>query len=152
MSKDRTRNGPKPKPNKRAASVVGMMPAPKLNTLSSTITEMVGSGPYAPPPPIDPTSLHGLANHLSARCKELLVSKGDLSHNEKTYLFDKLEYMKDEKLKGIIIDLIGWGDDERAELETMFSVLLEVMRRATPEMIQSAAQMVEFRTLMNPPD
>ena len=144
MGKDRTRTGPKPKPEKKTFKVDLL---PKQDLVASAVAGMIANQPE--PIAVDEASLHGLSNHLAARCKELLTVKGDLSDNEKAYLLEKLEYMKDEKLKGIIIDLIGWGDDERAELETMFSVLLEVMRRATPEMIRSAAKTVEFRTLLN---
>lgn len=145
MSKDRTRTGPKPKPTKRAAAVVSLIP--KVDPIASTLPAVV-AGYSQNSRQEDPTNLFGLANYLSARCTELLRHKGDLTDDEKAYLFDKLETMKDEKLKSIITGLVGWGDDERAELETTISVLLQVMRTATPKQIRSAAMTVEYQSLM----
>jgi len=48
--------------------------------------------------------------------------------------------------------LIGWGDDERAELETFCAIALEVMKQASPSKLREAALRVELRFLMNQPE
>lgn len=80
---------------------------------------------------------------------EVLRYKGDLTEDEKTYLMSKLENMRDEKLKSIITGLIGWGDEERGEIETFVAISIEVLKLSTPSKIREAARIVELRSVLH---
>lgn len=82
---------------------------------------------------------------LSIRCRELLQMKGHLTEENLAYVMDKVANMRDERLKACIMELIGWGDEERAELESMVAILLEVASLATPSKFEQAAERVEIR-------
>ena len=82
------------------------------------------------------------------RMRELLQPKGNLSVEDREYAAEKLEKLKDERLQGIFVDLIGWGDDERAEVETFVAIAIEVMKRTNVSKLRECAQIVELRHLM----
>ena len=65
------------------------------------------------------------------------------------YVVTKLEHMKDERLKTSVATLIGWGDEERAEIETFCAIALEVMRVTPPSRLHAAARLVEIKSLVN---
>lgn len=56
--------------------------------------------------------------------------------------------LKDQRLSGCIAELIGWSDDDRAELETFCAIALEVMRTASSSKVREASRLVEIRCLM----
>jgi hypothetical protein len=56
--------------------------------------------------------------------------------------------LKDERLKAGVAGLVGWGDDDRAELETFFAVAIEVLKTTNLSKIRAAMQTVELRFLM----
>lgn len=82
------------------------------------------------------------------RMTELLQPRGNLSVEDREYAAEKLEKLKDERLQGIFVDLIGWGDDERAEIETFVAIAIEVLKRTNTSKIRECAQIVELRHLM----
>jgi hypothetical protein len=82
------------------------------------------------------------------RMTELLQPRGNLSVEDREYAAEKLEKLKDERLQGIFVDLIGWGDDERAEVETFVAIAIEVLKRTNTSKIRECAQIVELRHLM----
>ena len=82
------------------------------------------------------------------RMRELLQPKGNLSVEDREYAAEKLEKLKDERLQGIFVDLIDWGDDERAEVETFVAIAIEVMKRTNVSKLRECAQIVELRHLM----
>lgn len=86
-----------------------------------------------------------MMERLTERCKAVLQSRGNLPREDLEYLVQKVEAMKDERLKACIADLIAWGDDERADLETFCAVALEVMKDSTPSRLREAAIRVEIR-------
>lgn len=90
----------------------------------------------------------GFCAFWAERMYEVLRQKGDLTDEEKTYLMDKLESMKDEKLKSIIVGLIGWGDEERGEVETFVAIGIELFKSATLSNIREAVRVVELRSLV----
>lgn len=84
----------------------------------------------------------------AVRCKELLQERATVNDEEMTYLVEKLSSMKDEKLVGIVSSLIGWGDDERAELETFCAIAIECFGLVSPSKLREATTKVELRYLI----
>jgi hypothetical protein len=83
------------------------------------------------------------------RCQELLQERNNLKRDDLEYLAEKASKMKDERMAHCISSLIGWGDDDRAELETFCAIALQVMKQASPSKLREAAMTVELRFLMN---
>ena len=81
------------------------------------------------------------------RLKELLQDRNNLSADDLAFVAGKAEDMRDKRLAGCIAELVGWGDDERAEMETFCAISLELMKSATPSRIRDAARIVEIRYL-----
>ena len=82
------------------------------------------------------------------RCRELLQERNNLTHDDLEYVAVTVSKLKDERLKTCIADLIGWGDDERAEMETFCAIALEAMKLSSPSRLREAALRVELRYLM----
>lgn len=89
-----------------------------------------------------------LKDFWTVRCRELLQERHALSREDLEYLAETASKLKDERLKSCIAQLIGWGDDERAELETFCAIALEVMGLASPSRLREAALRVELRYFM----
>jgi len=79
------------------------------------------------------------------RMTELLQIKAALPQEDLEYLVEKLDRMKDERLKSCVAALIGWGDDERAEVETFVAIALEVMKRTNVGKLRECARIVELK-------
>lgn len=79
------------------------------------------------------------------RCIEILQTRNNLSRDDLEYLVSKIDGMKDERLKQCITTLIGWGDDERAEMETFCAISIELMKQASPYKLRTTAENVELR-------
>lgn len=86
-----------------------------------------------------------LVGHYGATIKEHLQGRGNLSQEDLEYVVEKAAAMKDERLAACIATLIGWGDEERAEVETFCAVALEVMRHTPPSRLRECARLVELR-------
>lgn len=82
---------------------------------------------------------------IAARMKELVQLRGNLSRDDLEYLVETAAKLKDERLKQCIAELIGWGDDERAEVETFLAIAVEVMRKTNPSKLRECARLVELR-------
>ena len=93
-----------------------------------------------------------LVDHYGKIVKEHLRGRGNLSLDDLEYLVIKTQALKDERMKDSIVQLIGWGDDERAEVETFCAIALEVMRTTPPSRLRAAAQLVEIKFLMRDKD
>lgn len=91
-----------------------------------------------------------LVDHYGKVIKDHLHGRGNLARDDLEYLAQKTSDMRDERLKGCIAELLHWGDDERAEVETFFAIALEVMRNTPPSRLRSAAMTVELRSLIAP--
>lgn len=83
--------------------------------------------------------------YWTQRCKELLQERNNLSRDDVEYAAMTAAKLKDQRLQACIAELIGWGDDERAELETFCAIALEVMKQASPAKLREAALRVELR-------
>lgn len=79
------------------------------------------------------------------RIIELLQARNNLSRDELEYLAETASKLKDQKLKSCIAALIGWGDEERAEIETFMAIALEVMKRTPASRLREAARLVNLR-------
>ena len=88
-----------------------------------------------------------LVNHWTIKCRDLLQTRSNLTREDLEYLVEKTSALKDERLKECVATLIGWGDDERAELETFCAIALEAMKLSSPYKLREAARNVEIRYL-----
>jgi hypothetical protein len=86
-----------------------------------------------------------LVQAASALLKEALQGRGNLSREDLEYLVEKTATLKDDRLKQCVAELIGWGDDQRAHLETMVAIGIELMKIASPQKVVEAAKRVELR-------
>lgn len=89
-----------------------------------------------------------LVEHYGAVIKQHLQDRANLTQEELEYTVEKVAALKDERLQQNIATLIGWGDDERAEVETFCAIALEVMRNTPPSRLRECARLVELRFLM----
>lgn len=89
-----------------------------------------------------------LVDHYGAVIKQHLQERANLTQQELEYTVEKVAALKDERLQQNIATLIGWGDDERAEVETFCAIALEVMRNTPPSRLRECARLVELRFLM----
>lgn len=85
---------------------------------------------------------------MSTRMVELLHQRATLPREDLEYVVEAIAKLKDERLKNCIAELIGWGDEERAEIESFIAVAIEVMRKTNPSKLRDATRIVELRYLM----
>jgi hypothetical protein len=88
-----------------------------------------------------------LVDHYGPIIREHLQGRANLSQEELEYTVQKVAAMKDQRLAQNIATLIGWGDEERADLETFCAIALELLRHSPPSRIREAARAVEIRAL-----
>jgi hypothetical protein len=89
-----------------------------------------------------------LPAEMSARMTEIIQQRASLPREDLEYVVETVAKLKDERLKACVAELIGWGDDERAELETFVAVAIEIMKATNPSKVRSAMQTVALRTYM----
>lgn len=89
-----------------------------------------------------------LPDEMAKRMTELVQMRANIPHEDLEYLVERVDKLKDERLKACVAALIGWGDDERAELETFVAVALEVLKKTNPSKLRDATRVVELRYLM----
>ena len=90
-----------------------------------------------------------LPAEMSARMTEIIQQRASLPREDLEYVVEAVAKLKDERLKACVAELIGWGDDDRAELETFIAVAIEVMRKTNPSKLRDAARVVELRHILN---
>jgi hypothetical protein len=83
----------------------------------------------------------------AARMTQLLQQRSSIHREELEYLVEHTARLKDERLQSAVAGLIGWGDEERAELETFVAIAIEVMKKTNVSKLREAAQTVELRYL-----
>ena len=86
--------------------------------------------------------------HQADRMYELLRQRSALSRDDLEYVADAVSRLKDPRLKACVADLIGWGDEERAEIETFVAIAIEVMKKTNVSKLREAARVVELRHLV----
>ncbi len=92
-----------------------------------------------------PAYQQAVIRHCTSRAKELLQGCGNLPREDLEYLAKSVSKMKDQRLIACVAELMKWGDDERAELETMVAIGLEAMKLCSASRLREAAQRVELR-------
>lgn len=85
----------------------------------------------------------------SNRMHELLRQRASVSREDLEYVADAVARLKDARLKACVADLIGWGDEERAEIETFVAIAIEVMKRTNVSKLRECARIVELRHIFN---
>ncbi len=81
------------------------------------------------------------------RMTMLLQQRAAIPREDLEYLVERVAKLKDERLQSAVAGLIGWGDDERAEIETFVAIAIEVMKKTSVSKLREAAQTVELRYL-----
>lgn len=89
-----------------------------------------------------------LPAEMAVRMRELIQQRASLPREDLEYVVEAVAKLKDARLKACVAELIGWGDEERAELETFVAVALEVMKTTNPSKLRSATQTVALRSFM----
>ena len=79
------------------------------------------------------------------RMRELLHQRATLPRQDLEYLVETVAKLKDERLKACVAELIGWGDEDRAEIETFVAIAIEVMKKTNVSKLREAAMTVELR-------
>lgn len=82
---------------------------------------------------------------VADRMHYLLRQRAALPREDLKYVVETIAKLRDERLKACVAELIGWGDEERAELETFIAIAIEVMKASTVSKIRDAAMKVELR-------
>lgn len=75
----------------------------------------------------------------------LLQQRAAVPREDLEYVVEQAAKLKDTRLQQVIAELIGWGDDERAEIETYFAISIELMKKATPSRLRECVRTVELR-------
>ena len=83
----------------------------------------------------------------ASRMTDLLQQRAAIPREDLEYLVERVAKLKDERMQSAIAGLIGWGDEERAEIETFVAIAIEVMRKTNVSKLREAAQTVELRYL-----
>ena len=86
-----------------------------------------------------------LIRHYAGRTTWLMQCRGNLERDDLEYLMVTASKLKDERLKACIAELVGWGDEERAELETLIAIGFEAMKLCSPSRLREAAMRVELK-------
>lgn len=86
--------------------------------------------------------------YWTERCRDLVQRRDNVSREDLEYFASRASKMKDERLAQIAAALIGWGDDEHAELEVFCAIALQVMQDTSPSRLREAALKVNLRQIL----
>jgi hypothetical protein len=89
----------------------------------------------------------GFVAEQAERMTQLLQQRAAIPREDLEYLVERVAKLKDERMQAAIAGLIGWGDEERAEVETFTAIAIEVMKRTNVSKLREAAMVVELRYL-----
>lgn len=78
----------------------------------------------------------------------LLRQRASVPREDLEYLVERVSKLKDTRMQMVIAELIGWSDDDRAELETFVAIAIELMKGASVSSLRSATRTVELRYLV----
>jgi hypothetical protein len=79
------------------------------------------------------------------RMRELLHQRAALPREDLEYVVETVAKLKDERLKACVAELIGWGDEDRAEIETFVAIAIEIMKKTNISKLREAAMTVGLR-------
>lgn len=82
------------------------------------------------------------------RMRYLLHQRAAVPREELEYLVERISKLKDQRMQICVAELIGWSDDDRAELETFVAIAIELMSKASVSSLRAAARTVELRYLV----
>ena len=86
--------------------------------------------------------------YYTNRSTAIMRGRGNLSREDLEYVAQAAEKLKDRRLQECIAELIGWGDDERSELETLLALGFEAMKLCSPSRLREAAMRVSLKYYM----
>lgn len=82
------------------------------------------------------------------RSTAITRGRGNLSREDLEYVAEAASKLKDKRLQECIAELIGWGDEERSELETLLAIGFEAMKLCSPSRLREAAMRVSLKYYM----
>ena len=82
------------------------------------------------------------------RSTAITRGRGNLSREDLEYVAEAASKLKDKRLQECIAELIGWGDDERSELETLLAIGFEAMKLCSPSRLREAAMRASLKYYM----
>ncbi len=86
--------------------------------------------------------------YYTNRSTAIVRGRGNLSREDLEYLAGAASKLKDKRLQECIAELIGWGDEERSELETLLAIGFEAMKLCSPSRLREAAMQVSLKYYM----
>jgi hypothetical protein len=86
--------------------------------------------------------------YYTNRSTAIVRGRGNLSREDLEYLVEAASKLKDKRLQECIAELIGWGDEERSELETLLAIGFEAMKLCSPSRLREAAMRVSLKYYM----
>lgn len=86
--------------------------------------------------------------YYTNRSTAIMRGRGNLSREDLEYLVEATAKLKDKRLQECIAEMIGWGDDERSELETLLAMGFEAMKLCSPSRLREAAMRVSLKYYM----
>ncbi len=86
--------------------------------------------------------------YYTNRSTAIMRGRGNLSREDLEYVAEAASKLKDKRLQECIAELIGWGDDERSELETLLAIGFEAMKLCSPSRLREAAMRVSLKYYM----
>ncbi len=86
--------------------------------------------------------------YYTNRSTAIVRGRGNLSREDLEYLAEAASKLKDKRLQECIAELIGWGDEERSELETLLAIGFEAMKLCSPSRLREAAMRVSLKYYM----
>lgn len=92
--------------------------------------------------------LNALLTYYTNRSTAITRGRGNLSREDLEYVAEAASKLKDKRLHECIAELIGWGDDERSELETLLAIGFEAMKLCSPSRLREAAMRVSLKYYM----
>lgn len=86
--------------------------------------------------------------YYTNRSTAIMRGRGNLSRDDLEYLVETAAKLKDKRMQECIAEMIGWGDDERSELETLLAMGFEAMKLCSPSRLREAAMRVSLKYYM----
>lgn len=86
--------------------------------------------------------------YYTNRSTAIMRGRGNLPREDLEYLAEAAAKLKDKRLQSCIAELIGWGDEERSELETLLAIGFEAMKLCSPSRLREAAMRVSLKYYM----
>lgn len=89
-----------------------------------------------------------LLTYYTNRSTAIMRGRGNLSREDLEYLVETASKLKDKRLQECIAEMVGWGDEERSELETLLAIGFEAMKLCSPSRLREAAMRVSLKYYM----